>query len=173
MISPSALTCSDIERRVRRAIERLQEHYMYLLTTDANERSITHHLAVYLQQEFQCWDVDVEYNRDGHGVKRLSLGLPSAPSEDTNAVTVYPDIVVHRRGDNDYNLLVVEVKKRGCGHGQDERKLAAFTTPLPEDGLGYRWGLHLILESKEQGKASLCWYKQGKPCDEQMVEEAF
>jgi hypothetical protein len=73
---------------------------------------------------------------------------------------------------HDYNLLVVEVKKRGCGHGQDERKLAAFTTPLPEDGLGYRWGLHLILESKEQGKASLCWYKQGKQCDEQMVEGA-
>lgn len=181
MISLSSSPRSDIECRVRRAIEKLWEHDRHLLTTDVNERSITHHLANHLQQEFQNWNVDVEYNRDDRNVKRLSIPTElsseaaknNVSRKDTNAVTVYPDIIVHRRGDNDYNLLVVEVKKRGCGHGQDERKLAAFTTPLPEDGLGYRWGLHLILESKEQGKASLCWYKQGKPCDEQMVEEAF
>ena len=168
MISPSAFTRSDIERRVWRAIEKLREHDGYLLEVDASERSITHHLANYLQHEFEGWHVDVEYNRDCHEIKRLS-NLPEVKSD-----KVFPDIIVHRRGTNDDNLLVVEVKKTGCGHDlEDEKKLVEFTKPLKKGGLAYRWGLHLILDSEEQGKASLCWYKQGKPCDEQMVEEAF
>lgn len=164
MISPSAFTRSDIKRRVCRAIEKLREHDVYLLTKDVNERSITHHLAIYLQQEFQRWDVDVEYNRDLHKPKRLSVSS-DIPSDDTNAETVYPDVIVHRRGTNEDNLLVIEVKKRAGEHGLDVRKLVEFTNPLSEDGLGYRWGLHLILESEKQGEATLRWYKRGKPCN--------
>jgi hypothetical protein len=165
MTLPSTFIRSDVTRRVWQAIERLQEYDSYLLIRNVNERSITHHLAVYLQQEFPAWDVDVEYNRDGHDIKRLFV-LPDAPSDDTNAKTVYPDIIVHRRGTNKANLLVIEVKKRGYGHGFDEKKLVEYTKPLSDDGLGYRWGLHLILQSNEQGKPSLQWYVQGKPSEE-------
>lgn len=158
MTSPSAFTLSDIECRVWRAIEKLREYDKHLLDTDANERSITHHLANYLQQEFERWNVDVEYNRDGRDIKRLSNLL------NVSSDAVYPDIVIHRRGTNE-NLLVIEVKKRGGGNGLDEKKLIEFTKP-PKDGLGYRWGLHLILESEKQRRTSLEWYKQGTACEE-------
>lgn len=172
MISLSSSTRSDIECRVRRAIERLWEHDRHLLTTDVNERSITHHLANHLQQEFQNWNVDVEYNRDDRDIKRLSIPIElsgeaaenNVSRKDTNAVTVYPDIIVHRRGTNDNNLLVVEVKKRGGGNELDQKKLIEFTKPLVQNGLGYCLGLHLILESEEQGKESLRWYEHGESC---------
>jgi hypothetical protein len=131
-----------------------------LYAADGNERSITHHLAIYLQQEFDCWNVDVEYNRDDHDIKRLR-DLRDVPSD-----AVYPDIIVHRRGTNYDNFLVIEVKKRDGGHGLDEGKLVEFTKPLTEDGLGYRWGLHLILQSNEQEEPSLKWFVQGKPHEE-------
>lgn len=156
-------TREEIERRVRRAVEELRRHDGHLLEVDANERSITHHLAVYLQREFEDMDVDVEYNRDGHEIKRL-LTQTNVSSDDTDAVTVYPDIIVHRRGTND-NILVIEVKKRGGGNGLDEKKLIEFTKPLTEDGLGYRWGLRLILDSEERGKESLRCYEHGRLCD--------
>jgi hypothetical protein len=161
MTSIPTFTRNDIESRVHRAIEELRKHDGHLLDVDASERSITHHLAVYLQQEFEGWKVDVEYNRDGHDIKRLR-DLPDVRSD-----KVYPDIIVHRRGTNDHNLLVVEVKKMDCGHDlEDEMKLVEFTKPLKGKGLNYRWGLHLILQGKEQGTDSLHWYEQGKLCEE-------
>ena len=64
----------SIQQRVHIAVERLELHDAYLLRIDGNERSITHRLAMYLQDEFEGWDVDCEYNRDHHSpdhVKRL------------------------------------------------------------------------------------------------------
>lgn len=159
MISPSSFTHNEIERRVRQAIDKLRERDRYLLDVDASERSITHHLAVYLHQEFESWNVDVEYNRDGHEeVKRLR-NLP-----DVDRDNVFPDVIVHRRGNNDKNLLVVEVKKSCSENGSDENKLIEFTNPLAQNGLGYWWGLHLILDCEAQANDSLRWYKRGKPC---------
>ncbi len=160
MISPSPLTRDEIEHRVRRAIDELRERDRYLLAAKASERSITHHLAVYLHREFESWNVDVEYNRDGHECKRL----PDLP--DVKSDNVFPDIIVHTRGTNDDNLLVVEVKKRGSGNGSDKNKLIEFTKPVAQNGLGYRWGLHLILDCEVQANDSLRWYEHGKPCDE-------
>lgn len=161
MTPPPAFTRDDIESRVHRAIEELRKHDGHLLDVDASEWSITHHLAVYLQQEFEDWKVDTEYNRDDHDIKRL----PNLP--DVTRDNVLPDIIVHKRGTNDNNLLVIEVKKMGCGHNLgDEKKLAEFTKPLEENGLSYRWGLHLILQCEKQGTDSLNWYEQGKPRDQ-------
>ena len=53
-----------IKKRVKRSIEKLIDKDEYLLNVDANERSITHKLEEYLQQEFPTYDVDCEYNRD-------------------------------------------------------------------------------------------------------------
>lgn len=158
MISPSTFTHDEIESRVRQATDKLRERDGYLLNASASERSITHHLAVYLHQEFEFWDVDVEYNRDEHEIKRLR------DLHDVDSNNVLPDIIVHRRGTNNENLLVVEVKKRGSENGADEDKLVEFTKPLNQNGLGYQWGLHLILDCEAQANDSLRWYKHGELC---------
>jgi hypothetical protein len=82
--------------------------------------------------------VDSEYNRDRHHPKRLDLPHRyNVGSDDLDAKTVFPDIIVHRRG-TDQNIVVIEVKK-STNFEDDEwdiRKLAAF-----KNQLGYRVAL--------------------------------
>lgn len=81
-----------------------------LLGIDANERSITFRFAMYLQQCFPGWTVDCEYNRDSIEPKRLRHLELYPDSEDVEAKTVFPDVIVHRRGTRQ-NHLVLEFKK--------------------------------------------------------------
>ncbi|HGF5711697.1 TPA: hypothetical protein ACF25K_004907, partial [Klebsiella pneumoniae] len=78
-----------------------------LLSIDANERSITFRFAMYLQLSFPGWNVDCEYNRDGVEPKRLRHLELYPDSEDVEAKTVFPDVIVHRRG-TQQNHLVLE-----------------------------------------------------------------
>jgi hypothetical protein len=100
----------NIPKKVQSALDKLMQCDSSLLQIDANERSITHRLAMYLQEEFEDWDVDGEYNRDNHPVKRLRLTEEFAQTNDTDGKTVFPDIIIHHRR-TDQNLLVIEVKK--------------------------------------------------------------
>jgi hypothetical protein len=125
-----------------------------------NERSITHYLAIYLKQEFADWDVDVEYNRNLGFIKRVRLDPPQPSADDTDAVTVYPDVIVHKR-DTTSNLLVVEVKKAGRGGIEfDLRKLKAFTD-RSSDGPGYALGVHIVLPEAPDVPSSLRWFVDG------------
>src|SRR5271156_1841591 len=108
------MTQAEIESKLRRAIRTLLREDGWLLRYDANERSITHKLAEYLQKEFRDWHVDCEYNLDGHDDSK-KLDLPpkrNISSADTEARTVFPDIIVHCRGKHAkrLNLLVLEAK---------------------------------------------------------------
>ena len=59
---------SIIQEKVEKAINNLFESDdIYLLKIDANERSISHKLAIYIQQEFEEFknlSIDCEYNRN-------------------------------------------------------------------------------------------------------------
>ena len=125
---------SDVETRIIHAREKLRKKDQFLLEKDVNERSITHNLAQYLEEEFSGWDVDCEYNRVGKELmtKRLELRPEQFWTDDTHAQTVYPDIIVHQRGKEDENLLVIEAKKKSnpSGIDRDESKLKAFAGQL-------------------------------------------
>lgn len=116
----------------------LHKNDSFLLENNVNERSVTHKLAEYIQLQFQEYHVDCEYNRmPGETIerpyinKKLNLPIDSIETNDTKAKTVFPDIVVHRRGDNMMNLLVIEAKKVGvCGESFDRDKLAAYKREL-------------------------------------------
>jgi len=150
----------SIERRVEAALDTLFEADKKLLLDDTNERSITHRLAIYLEQEVaeleSKYAVDVEYNRvtEANGAtdsikKRVAYDQIS-PScrgrkildDDTNAQTVFPDIIIHQRGSSDHNLLVIEVKKSSSDDSGecDKEKLERFRCDL-----GYEYGLFLQL----------------------------
>ena len=110
------LTPNRVKQKVKTAIEILIWKDAHLLKIDVNERSITHRLALHLQDAFKGWDVDCEYNRNRYDTKKLIIGndvhirVETIQSDDEQGKTVYPDIIVHHRG-TDQNLLVVEVKK--------------------------------------------------------------
>jgi hypothetical protein len=97
------------------------------LPPDVNERSLTHRLAVHLERSLaergSDLSVDCEYNRSGGSPKRLqhlieSFAKTATPEElvrDTKGRTVFPDIVVHKRGTDGPNVIVIEAKRTGCG----------------------------------------------------------
>lgn len=133
------LTCRKL---FENALDSLCAVDRHLLHVDASERSISHRLAVHLASEFPDFDVDCEYNRVGFDVKRLTLSERKARDDDLEAVTVFPDIVVHKRGSNESNLLVVEMKKGSSNVSPryDLEKLDAFRREL-----GYRYSVHCTI----------------------------
>ena len=133
-----------------------------LLCLKANERSITHKLAEHLQRQFKYLEVDCEYNRRRNRTKKL----PDAP-ETTQTIRpkqkpVYPDIVVHQRGFDDNNQLVIEVKKSNRGNAsRDKDKLREFTKP----GGDYKYRLGLFLKfgvGDQSGLKHAECYKDGE-----------
>ena len=136
----------DIAEHIRTALHRLIAEDADLFKADANERSISHRLAIYLEQEFPGWNVDCEYNRDGHEPKRLQLNPETIRSDDEQGTTVYPDIIVHRRGKTE-NYLAIEIKKRNGGsENKDLLKLRALRNEL-----GYTFALFLRFQTEASG----------------------
>jgi len=110
---------ADIAARVRAAVGALLEVDALLFRVDANERSLTHRLALHLTAAFPGWDVDCEYNRKGFDQKKIihELGGEGEPNS-TNGSRVFPDIIVHHRTKPE-NLLVIEVKKSTSDRSDD------------------------------------------------------
>ena len=84
---------SNVDALVKEAIHELKRDEM-LFRLHANERSITHRLAVYLEKPFDGWNVDCEYSRIGEdpsNCKRLLLPTTENASRfDMNGSRVYP-----------------------------------------------------------------------------------
>jgi hypothetical protein len=132
------------------ALEKLLSQDAILLRLDANERSIAYRLAMYLQEQFPKQHVDCEYNRDGVDPKRIQhLGL-TPDDQDTEAKTVFPDIIVHER-DTKSNYLVIEIKKstNKADRSTDYAKLRGY-----KRNLGFKYALFLELATKDQADIS-------------------
>ena len=147
----------EVQRLVGNALTRLFHDDSGLFETNVNERSITHKLAEYLQQEFTDWNVDCEYNRHLDKVKRVSLPVTSIGWDDLESKTVFPDIIVHERGSDERNLLVIEVKKstNTVPESFDKNKLKAFRL----EPFRYEFGLFISLHvGPGKGNPTLEWF---------------
>jgi hypothetical protein len=168
----------DIKQRFIKSLERFLQDDKYLLEKAVSERAMTHKLAEHLQVNFPGHNVDCEYNRNRNKPKELQFRFNKAllsevekliarahqyaaelkkPESEYGSLedplppfSTYPDIIVHTRGNNHPdNILIIEVKKHNAGTDDDLNfdfaKLEAFTS---DDGLnpyGYLLGIHLIL----------------------------
>lgn len=142
---------TELEEKVRFAIDLLYTHDSALLERNASEWSIAHRLAVYLEQVFPAsWNVDCEYNRQGQerDLKKMS-----------NGGKVRPDIIIHHRGlvEATHNLLVFEIKKLETE--SDSGKACEYTNP-PQDArrFQYQYGLALSLVPSP----ILNWFRNGE-----------
>lgn len=144
-----------VKEKVTRSVRQLHAGDSFLLEHVAHERSITHKLAEYLQREFSDYNVDCEYNKHG-----LATKLLPRECEERALEFVYPDIVVHLRGNDDNNLLVVEAKlgKRTTIPECDATKLIEFTRSDGE----YRYQLGLFIGFGELRAPQLVWYQDGQ-----------
>lgn len=171
---------------IQRAFEKLLENDSFLLENDLHERTISHWFAVYLNDEIQDsfpkekYNVDCEYNRDvtrkdGNAKKVLLLKddinkefqkTSSKALEYFAEGSVYPDIIVHKRGSNANNLLVIEIKKSNSrvDSNFDKHKLKAYTRKdFEEDVLKYEYGVFLEIEvCSESNNIKTSWFSEGK-----------
>jgi hypothetical protein len=157
------LNFEEVRQRVRVALSRLRVQDSFLIQANTNERTISHKLAEHLQEEFSMLKVDCEYNRHGDEIKRLAVPNDNINWDDTEAKTVFPDIIVHQRNNDNNNLLVIEVKKSSNAQNSqlDKNKLVAFT----KEPYRYSFGLFLRI-SMHDTDDSLDWYENGRAKNE-------
>lgn len=134
-----------IESALDNAIAQLLRADSDIMIMDINERTISHRLANYLEPLFSGWNIDCEYNRNHDDPKRLNIRRRNIKSDDTEATTVFPDIIIHRRG-TDENLVVIEMKKTTSTESDayDLSKLDAF-----KNQLGYQFAIFIKVKTGE------------------------
>jgi hypothetical protein len=161
-----------------------------LIKNGSSERSITHRLAIYLenrvnQSEFNGLNVDCEYNRNkdlGDGsaksIKAKYDELTEELQEDYKErkqdegfiiLSTFPDIIIHKREENFQNKLIIELKptKSGKSRELDELKLRCFTESEHNE-YKFSYGVHIELD-EDKSKTKLSWYENGTEiCSEQL-----
>ena len=175
------MTDLQINTLLQQAIDKLLQNDIWLLTNDTSEQSISHKLAFYLQPLFANYNVDCEYNGDidrGNNKKAISvlksdlqrIGLlrhkeaSDLEKEFTNRA-VFPDIIIHRRGTNDHNLCIVEVKKStsSVSYEYDYIKLRSYTSNNYDNNLKYQLGIFIeaVIE-QDNSTFRLTYFKNGE-----------
>ena len=107
------------------------------------ERAIVFRFAYYLQKFldeqglYPEYNLDCEYNRNGDKPKIIySLGK-----------NVYPDLIIHRRGNNDNNLLVMEFKTYwNVEQENDIKKISAFLENNEINSYNYKYGIAVLIK---------------------------
>lgn len=123
-----------------------------------SERSIVFHFALYLSNRLQSsdlcyYDLDCEYNRNIDSIKTY-------PGDNREMHACCPDIIIHKRGTNDDNLLAIEVKTWwNTNTKHDEDKLRHFTNQTSD--YRYEYGLSITF-GKDEDSVIMKWFQDGK-----------
>lgn len=129
------------------------------------ERCICFRLGLYLHAHMeQCpglagADLDFEYNRNFAHPKGMFHQTEAGIRQKIK--DAIPDFIIHQRGSNGENLLVMEIKKgkpSKTDRKNDEEKLGYFTDPGQE--YQYRYGFYVELYNTK--KAKVVVYSRGK-----------
>lgn len=137
----------DVKRELENALVKLYHNDYLLMKNGCCERSIVFRLGLYLANSLAQYgfDVDCEYNKNGEKPKSLR-----------NKRINYPDIIIHKRGSKEDNLLIVEVKTPNDTQSKDFYndyvKLKGFTQEVT---YLYRLGVHIYISATT---CSLVWY---------------
>ncbi len=116
-----------------------------LLCVDIYEPTISHRIAVYLEELFPDFDIDCEYNKTLLGKKK-----------DMNGKKIRPDIIIHTRSTNEDNSVILEIKKSGKNSKlakADIEKLKRCMTGT----LNYNLGVFVGILKR---KIDICWIEK-------------
>ena len=176
---------SEIKRRMRNALVRLNKCDYTLMLDDVSERCIVHQFANKLAYEFRSYDVDCEYNGNSMSANQnkkksiqnvnhrlITLGHArgdfNVPMNMIVDMPVFPDLIIHKRRSNASNLLIIEVKKSGSDRHEvnlDKEKLKIYTQRQSDYSFcefDYQFGLLLIVGcASRYPNHKLIWYENG------------
>jgi hypothetical protein len=132
----------DIKSKIEAGLKALCMNESYIISNDTNERTLTFHLARYLEEYFTGYSIDCEYNRNGNVPKRLIEPTTTVAVDDLSGKTVFPDIVIHKRGvpPEGENYIIIEAKKEGIDYEDDIEKLKLY-----KNQLGYEYSFMVII----------------------------
>lgn len=137
-----------LEELIKKSLDDLYQNDEYLIKHRVAERDITSKFAHYFQNNMRetiiaDYDVDCEYNRDGYGMKNIDGTL------------VYPDFILHKRGTNDSNLLIIEFKTWwNSDNREDIEKLKAMMSHWYR--YQYQYGYSIILNQERDSVTVTC-----------------
>lgn len=162
----------ELSMRERSIINGLKGAISKLLNDDqeiiydykVKEEAISHRLGCYLRDEFEqqiCFlgcKVDCEYNKFGEDEK-TAYGK-----------RIRPDIIIHKRGNQNTNILAIEIKKRRTPNNWDIKKLKYFTSKNKRLKYKYRYKLSLFIGFGENpSDLKERWFKEGKEITEIVI----
>ena len=173
-MTPSKELLDHLDELIEIALDRLYRQDDYLIYNRPNvrlstkehhhvgERTIVFRFAHYLQclmDHSGCFSeyvVDCEYNRNGPKVK----SLPDIFDQ------TFPDLVIHKRDSNDFNLLVMEFKPWWENDSdkilKDVKKLSGFTSTNHEFEYRYAKGYFIMVEKNKADLLKIP-FTQGRP----------
>lgn len=135
-----------IESLLNKALDRLYKDDSYLIMipselakiSHVGERAIVFRFGIYLQQLldecgiFEGYNLDCEYNRNGLDPKFI------------DDKRVIPDLILHKRGRNDKNILILEFKGWwNQDQSEDRIKIERFTDPKGK--YRYQFGFTVLI----------------------------
>jgi hypothetical protein len=126
------MNVSTVKNITDQAVKNLFAHqsniFDFTSETNQTEWNLAHHLAVEMHNLLPWFDYDLDVTKINYDRKR-------------------PDIIFHKRGNNDSNFLVVEIKKDGSDVDldKDEEKIKRHWFRPP---LSYAFGVVINLRSK-------------------------
>jgi len=124
-----------IKRRIQHCIDKIYENDSDLFDRNNYEVTISSKLAQYLFIEFKEYDVDCEYDKHKNNGKEIEI--------DNQIRERRPDVLIHKRGNDNNNLVVIEIKKStSSGNRQlDYKKLKSMTLQTGE----YRYKIGIFI----------------------------
>lgn len=147
-----------------------------LIKFDVHEQAFAHRFAVYIERNIDLltpvkkYAVDCEYNRaptdleiifkNADGTFPISIPSIDEYTKKNNIRIIRPDIIVHRRGTNKKNLIVIEIKKdanSGLTKITDAEKIELITSPTND--LKYKYGFEIRYS---KSKMLVYEYQKGK-----------
>ena len=131
-----------------------------LIERRAHERSVAFRFGLYFSEIITKTSfgkdaeltIDFDYNRNLENVKNM-IGFNPIHG-------IFPDIILHHRGFNDKNIVVIEFKGHWSGNGKDDQKLRGFTNQELND---YNYGLGVFIRLNHNlENCEIVYYKNGK-----------
>lgn len=143
-----------LKRVIEKSLNDLYKKDYYLIChrddsfSHGSERGIVFRFGIYFNNHFKKentgdnnkkinYSIDTEYNRNIND-KKILPGWKNGS---------YPDFIVHERGNNDNNLLILEFKTWwNNNQSDDEKKIKQFLNP--KGNYKYQYGATILIEKE-------------------------
>lgn len=172
----------NLRNSIIRALSIVYEKDKALLADEINvcERSLMHRFTHYFMDiieggvlpQWRGLNVDGEYNRE------FDESMDRFVAKELSKSCVYPDVILHKRGDNSCNLCVIEFKKAGknANSSRDKEKLKGLTHPNGK--FKYKYGIYIEFHVKGHDGAGLHgvtmeWFINGRPVSNEPEKETL